>query len=90
MIPKTFPVVFVILIISSAFLAETSFEIPAQGCAGGGCHSIQEGIVNATQLSNLQVQVAVNQNQRKAHLQVALEAFGNGKPQDVIIPEQPV
>ena len=59
MTPKILILILMILIISSAFLAESPSNIPAPGCAGGGCHSMQEGIVSATQLSNLQVQVAI-------------------------------
>ena len=60
MTPKILIVILMFLILSSAFLAESPSNIPAPGCAGGGCHSMQEGIVSATQLSNLQVQVDIS------------------------------
>jgi len=49
----------VIATFSSVFLAEPSFN-SGPGCAGGGCHSLQSGIVALSQLSNLQVQVTVS------------------------------
>ena len=50
----------IVLLISSVFLAEPSFNGPSPGCAGSGCHDLQTGIATATQLSNLQVQVTVS------------------------------
>lgn len=52
--------VLVVFLISSVFLAEPSFNGPSPGCAGNGCHNLQTGVVTATQLSNLQVQVTVS------------------------------
>jgi flagellar hook assembly protein FlgD len=50
----------ILFIISSVFLAEPSFNGTTPGCDGSGCHNLQSGIVTATQLSNLQVQVTVS------------------------------
>lgn len=48
-----------VFIMFSAFLAKPSFNGNAPGCDGSGCHTFQNGIVSATILNNLQIQVTV-------------------------------
>ena len=48
-----------LFIVSSAFLARPSFNNTAPGCSGGGCHSLQDGIVSANILNNLQIEITV-------------------------------
>jgi len=48
-----------LLIISSAFLANPSRNGATPGCSGGGCHSLQDGIVSANILNNLQIEITV-------------------------------
>lgn len=50
----------VIAIFSSVFIAEPSFNGNSPGCAGSGCHTLQSGIVSASPLNNLQIQVTVS------------------------------
>ena len=49
MIHKILIGVLVVFLISSVFLAEPSFNGPSPGCDGSGCHTLQTGIVTATQ-----------------------------------------
>ncbi len=51
---------FIALAISTAFLAQPSFNGTAPGCDGSGCHSLQAGSVSASPQSNLQVEVTVS------------------------------
>lgn len=50
----------VIILFFSIFYSKPSFNGSTAGCAGGGCHNLQNGIVSATALSNLQIQIQVN------------------------------
>ena len=59
MIHKVLIAILAIFLVSSVFLAEPSFNGTSPGCAGSNCHTLQPGIVSATQLSNLQIQVTV-------------------------------
>ncbi|MEJ2634500.1 MAG: FlgD immunoglobulin-like domain containing protein [Calditrichia bacterium] len=52
-------IIFGMFIIFSAFLMQPSFNGSAPGCSGGSCHTFQSGLVSATPLNNLQVQVTV-------------------------------
>jgi hypothetical protein len=48
-----------LFIISSAFLANPSRNGAAPGCSGSNCHSLQDGIVSANILNNLQIEITV-------------------------------
>ena len=52
--------VFMVIIVSSVFLAEPSFNGNSPGCAGGSCHTLVPNAVTATPQANLQVSVQVN------------------------------
>ena len=59
---KVVPVISILLMILvfSAFMTNPSFNGITPGCAGGGCHSLQSGLISVTPLNNLQLQVAVS------------------------------
>lgn len=50
----------VILIATSAYLMEPSFNGSTPGCDGSGCHSLSEGVVSALPTGNLQIQIQVH------------------------------
>ncbi len=44
----------------SFYSMEPSFNGDTPGCAGGGCHSLSEGVTTAVYLGNLQIEVTVH------------------------------
>ena len=48
-----------LFIISSAFLAKSTFNGTNPGCSGGNCHTLQHGIVSTNILNNLQIEITL-------------------------------
>jgi hypothetical protein len=48
-----------LFIITSAYLAKPSFNGTNPGCSGGNCHTLQDGIVSANILNNLQIEITL-------------------------------
>jgi hypothetical protein len=59
---KILPALTILLFVLSfyAFMSNPSFNGNSPGCAGGGCHSLQSGLISVTPLNNLQLQVTVS------------------------------
>ena len=55
-----FSTLFFILLIFTILNSKPSFNDPNPGCAGGGCHDFNSGLVSAVDLGDLQIEVTVN------------------------------